>query len=204
MIQRAVLLLCGLFLGIFSILVIKVIIAFRHEAPSHLPYIIVLGAQMKKKGPSLSLQRRLDAAITYLRENDDTIVILSGGQGTNEPMAEAEGMARYMRAQGIDGRRMRLEDRSVNTYQNLCFSRPFISGGIHDGAERGEVSVEQIDMGVGIVTSNFHIYRALKIAGRAGYRHSYGIPSRTENFMLPSAITREVFAIIKDFVTGHL
>ena len=50
-----------------------------------LDYIIVLGAQVRKDGPSPVLKYRLDKAVEYLNENPDTVCIVSGGQGSNEP-----------------------------------------------------------------------------------------------------------------------
>lgn len=55
-----------------------------------LDYIIVLGAQVRKDGPSPVLKYRLDKAVEYLNENPDTVCIVSGGQGSNEPWSEAE------------------------------------------------------------------------------------------------------------------
>ena len=57
-----------------------------------LDYVIVLGAQVRESGPSKALRYRLDRTIDYLEENPDTICIVSGGQGHNEPFAEAQGM----------------------------------------------------------------------------------------------------------------
>ena len=57
-----------------------------------LSYIIVLGAQMKQSGPSVVLEKRLCRAYTYLTENPETLCVLSGGQGSNEPVSEAQGM----------------------------------------------------------------------------------------------------------------
>ena len=52
-----------------------------------LDYVIVLGAQVRESGPSKALRYRLDRTIDYLEENPDTICIVSGGQGHNEPFA---------------------------------------------------------------------------------------------------------------------
>ena len=65
-------------------------------------YCIVLGAQWKPSGPSAVLQKRLDKAVEYLKANPDTKVIVSGGKGANEPMAEAQGMYGYLVQAGIE------------------------------------------------------------------------------------------------------
>ena len=66
-----------------------------------LDYVIVLGAQVRESGPSKALRYRLDRTIDYLEENPDTICIVSGGQGHNEPFSEAQGMADYLQKHGI-------------------------------------------------------------------------------------------------------
>ena len=62
----------------------------------NLDYIIVLGAQVKESGPSVVLRYRLDRAVSYLKENDNTLVIVSGGQGANEKATEASVMKEYL------------------------------------------------------------------------------------------------------------
>ena len=61
-----------------------------------LDYIIVLGAQVKESGPSVVLRYWLDRTVSYLKENDNTLVIVSGGQGANEKATEASVMKEYL------------------------------------------------------------------------------------------------------------
>lgn len=53
--------------------------------------VIVLGAQVRKSGPSTILKYRLDAAAAYLKENPDAVCIVSGAQGSNEPLRKRRG-----------------------------------------------------------------------------------------------------------------
>ena len=55
------------------------------DPASGLDYVIVLGAHVRSTGPSRALALRLDAALDYAADNPDTIFIVSGGQGSNEP-----------------------------------------------------------------------------------------------------------------------
>ena len=112
-------------------------------------YCIVLGAQWKPSGPSAVLRKRLDKAVEYLKANPDTKVIVSGGKGANEHMAEAEGMYGYLVQAGIEEERILVEDKSRSTYENLVYS-----GGLLDRENDRVV----------IVTNNFHVFRVLGIA----------------------------------------
>ncbi|MFQ7337065.1 MAG: YdcF family protein [Roseburia faecis] len=133
---------------VFCIVEGCVISQMHADGRGGLDYIIVLGAQVRKDDPSPVLKYRLDKAVEYLNENPDTVCIVSGGQGSNEPWSEAEGMARYLQEKGIDTARILTEDQSQTTGQNITNSKKLMK----EGAS------------VGIVTNNFHVFRALQIA----------------------------------------
>ena len=177
--------------GMVLLLIIEGMIftQFHATAQAGADYVIVLGAQWKTSGPSYVLQKRLEKAIAYLNDNPDTRVIVSGGQGYNEPISEAEGMKGYLEAAGIDPERILVEDASTNTTQNLIFS--------------GELLNKSEDSVV-IVTNNFHMFRALAIAGKQGYVHAEGLSAGTFPITLPNNLLREAFGVVKDFMANHL
>lgn len=162
---------------------------FSAKAPEDADYCVILGAQMRSFGPSDVLRRRLDAAAAYLKENPDTRVIVSGGQGANEPMTEAEGMYEYLVAAGISPDRILREEESANTYENLKNSSRFLD------REKDRVVV---------VTSNFHVYRALGIARKLGYENADGLAADSYPLMVPNNLLREFFGVLKDLLVGNL
>ena len=158
------------------------IISQMHEkGKAGLDYIIVLGAQVRESGPSAALKYRLDEAVEYLEDNPKTICIVSGGQGANEPYSEAEGMAQSLKEQGIDASRILLEDKSLNTEQNMEYSKALIK----DGAS------------VGIITNDFHLFRAKQIARKYGLDNVCGIAAKSTPVYLPNNMLREFLAEIK-------
>lgn len=161
-----------------------------HASPSPgADYVIILGAQWKPQGPSEALRRRLDIATKYLEQNPDTVVIVSGGQGGNEPISEAAGMRQYLVDIGIDEERILMEDRSTNTMENLVFSSDLLD--------------KQNDRVV-IVTNNFHAFRALQIAHKQGYTNAEGLAASSVVSFLPNNLLREFLGVLKDFLVGNL
>lgn len=177
--------------GLLFFLIIEGMICSRFfaKASPGADYVIVLGAQWKTTGPSYVLQKRLDKAVEYLQENPDTYVIVSGGQGSNEPISEALGMSGYLQEKGISKERIFMEDKSTSTYENLNNSTVFLD--------------KESDKVV-LVTSDFHVFRAEKIAKKQGYVNLEGLAADSYPAMAPNNMLREFFAIIKDFMVGNI
>ncbi len=169
-----------------------IISGFGREGKENLDYVIVLGAQVHKSGPSRVLKMRLDTAYDYAVENPDTVLIVSGGQGGNEPFSEAKGMYDYLLKKGLEEDRIIMEDKSVNTYENLTFSKEIL-----DSLGDGEAQV-------GIVSNNFHVYRAVQLAKHNGYDTVYGISAPSYPYLQVHNMLREFFGVMKDFLTGHM
>lgn len=146
-----------------------------------LPVIIVLGACIRGTKITGSLKRRLDKALLYLHDNPETIVIVSGGQGRGEDVTEAFAMRQYLLECGVPNARITMEDRSRTTEENLKFSKELL--------KRGENKI-------GIVTNNFHIYRAIKLAKAEGYKKVYGITAGCDPVLFFNYMIREFFAVL--------
>ena len=106
----------------FSLICSRVISGMRTSARKDLDYVVVLGAHVKGEVPSRALELRLKAALKYARENEDTVLILSGGQGSGEDITEAKCMENYLTAHGIPKERLVSEEKSTRTKENLKFS----------------------------------------------------------------------------------
>jgi len=154
------------------------------EVPSD--YIIVLGAKVNGEAPSLTLQYRLETAYHYLAAHQSTKAILSGGQGVNEGISEAEAMHRYLVGKGIAEDRLLLENQSTNTYENLRNS--FALLGDHK------------NLNLSIVTSDFHVFRAKLIALKLG-RPISGIGSKNYFPLIPNYYLRELIGVFKALIT---
>lgn len=183
--KRIFIFVCTIGICIFLTILGLILSKMNVNPVNNLDYIIVLGAQVKTNGPSVVLKYRLDRAVSYLKENDNTLVIVSGGQGVNEPATEASVMRKYLINKGINEDRIIIEDQSNTTKENLINSKK-ITGN---------------NKSIGIVTNNFHMYRALLIGEKYGV-NAVGIPSKSNAYYLPNNLLREVFAFIKFIILG--
>lgn len=134
---------CGYFAGGFlAYLLASLLLQF---APKPVPaYCIVLGSGLRPDGqltPTLAKRVQLAAALSA---KTTTQLILSGGQGPDEPEPEAVAMAKALKAQGVAAKRLHLETRSTSTGENLRFSFALVPANAQ----------------IGIVTSDFHLLRA--------------------------------------------
>lgn len=177
--------------GVALFIVVEGLILSQLDAapPAGADVCIILGAQMKASGPSDVLQRRLDRALDYLRENPGTLVVVSGGQGSDEPVSEARGMRDYLVARGIAQERILMEDASTSTWENLDYSAKLID---KDGDK------------VVVVTNNFHVFRAVAIARKQGYGAVQGMAASTHRGNLLNNLFREFLGVVKDFLVGNL
>lgn len=151
-------------------------------------YLIVLGAKVNGTHPSLILRYRIDAAAEYLKQNPGTMVVASGGKGNDEDISEAQCIYQELIRQGIDPGRIRLEEASVNTRENLTNSMKLLD------PERDTVV---------LTTTDFHLFRALRLAKKCGYQHISGNPARSVWWLIPTNYTREFFAILKELICGN-
>ena len=131
---------------------------------------------------------QFNRSLQIVVENPDTIVIVSGGKGYNEPCTEAQGMFDYLVRRGIPAERILQEDKSTNTHQNLKFSSSLM---------------ESKSCSVGIVTNNFHIFRSIGLARKQGFTNVCGISAPSNSFFQPNNMLREFFGVMKDWMAGN-
>ena len=187
--QLCILSVCGI--GLLGFLVIEgFIVGYGRSKPDPgADYAVVLGARVIGKKPSYNLEKRLEKAYNYLQESPDTKAVLSGGKGPGEDISEAQAMYEYLTGRGISGDRLIVEDRSVNTDQNLGYSIAKMTG-----------SKEKVV----IISNRFNLYRALGIARKKGLSHVQGLGSEVKWYTAPNMYVREAFAVMKYTICGRI
>lgn len=146
--------------------------------------VIVLGCAVVGEQPSWMLSYRIDSAYKYLVENPNSVAVLSGGQGSNEDISEAQCMFNVLTEMGIDPDRLYLEDKSTNTFENISFSKRIIDE-------------NNLSSDVAIATSSFHLKRATMIAEKQGLKPAR-ISAYTTRFLRATYYVRDTFGVIKE------
>ncbi|MGN0293373.1 MAG: YdcF family protein [Lachnospiraceae bacterium] len=179
----------GICAGIILLLVIAetgCMIKAACNTPQSGSTVVVLGCKVRDQKPTLILRKRLDAAYDYLLENPDSVCILSGGQGKDEIISETECMYRYLTEKGIDPDRLYQEGQSTSTRENLAFSKEIIEA-------------NHLNPHIAIATSEFHEYRAAKIAESLDLDCS-AVPGRTPGYLFAAYYVRELYGILYEWI----
>lgn len=147
--------------------------------------IIVLGSGIRGELLTQGLKNRLDAAIDCYKENEDLIIVVSGGQGPQEDITEALAMERYLLARGIPQENIIKEEKATSTYENFVNSKSIL-----DSRFGGEYETA-------FVSNEYHIYRASSLARIAGFDTVTHTHSSTMWYTLVPSTLRETLAVVK-------
>lgn len=151
----------------------------------HEDTVIVLGAAVHGKTPSLTLKRRLNKAVSYHTQNPDALIVVSGGQGAQEDITEAEAMKTYLIEKGVNPDKIIKEESATSTYENFVFSKEILDKHFNG------------DYTSCFITNEYHIFRAALCAKRSGITNVSHQHSNTNLSYLTSGSLRECLAVVK-------
>jgi uncharacterized SAM-binding protein YcdF (DUF218 family) len=150
--------------------------------------ILILGSGSPNCQPSTTMESRLDEGLRQAARFPQARVLVTGGVGLGVDCSEASLMADYLIERGIPAQRLLREDRSASTDENLAFSQPILA------AHGIDAAAPMI-----LVTSDFHLLRALRIARKAGYAGIHGAAAPTPRYIRYNAWLREYFATLSSW-----
>ena len=182
--SRPVLAVVGLLTWVFVAggLVLFVAAAYRSRSvslPETCDATVVLGAGLFRDRPSPLLALRCDQAVRLCPPGVPLIV--SGGQGPDEPCTEADAMRRYLSG---SGHTVLCEEAATNTRENILYSLDLL--GLHKPH-------------IGIVTSDFHVLRTRGLARELQQERPFSFTvagSATPASARPAAFLREFVAYV--------
>ena len=152
--------------------------------------ILVLGSGLVKNQPSPILKTRLDRAAEVAQQIPEALIIMTGGLGYQQHISEAEVMRDYLvQNYQIPASQIGLEDASTSTELNLVNAKPIL--------KQHEIDLKA---SIAIVTSDFHLPRAIAIAHKQGYYQVQGYAAPTPLATRYNAWFREYFAYISGWI----
>jgi uncharacterized SAM-binding protein YcdF (DUF218 family) len=152
--------------------------------------VVVLGSKVNGNRPSLTLAKRLDVAAEFLLENPNVNCVVTGGQGADEDYPEAVIMKQYLIDKGVSASRIRVEDKSTSTFENLEFALDVI-------LENNYYS------NICIVTDNFHQLRASMICDKLSIENHYAVSSKPPFNLAMYYWFREMFGLARLYLLGY-
>lgn len=159
----------------------------QHKDLTKPDYLIVLGAGLKGSEIKTSLKYRLDTALEFNKMYPDLKIIVSGGQGPDEDISEAEAMKNYLISHGIDEKLIIMENNSTNTYENFLFTKEIL-----------DKTTNKNDYTLTVVSNGFHMYRSKYLGRKVGF-NCLGYPAPSEALTSFNFYIREFFGVIKAY-----
>lgn len=150
--------------------------------------VVVLGAGIRGDRVTVPLAYRLNAAVEYHQQNPDALIVVSGGQGFQETITEAEAMEKYLLRKGVNPEKIVKEEKATSTNENMRFSKEILD------RKMGS------DYSVVVITNNFHIYRGVQIAKMEGFNDVYHKHAGLKWYNMAPCYLRESLAVLKMWV----
>jgi len=178
-------------------------------------YIIIHGAGLNGSQPTPLLAGRIDKALElWNKQHQHGKFVVSGGQGADEIVSEAQAMRDYLLEKDVPLDAILMEDKSTTTWENLKYSIGVINNdrtaaasaiSVDASSPRGSSAASTIsaDFTTAVVTSDFHVFRCAEYAHNLGLKAD-GIGSHTKGWYWPTAFIREFIAITKAHLWPYL
>lgn len=198
-VQRSILYLFCYFGAMFLATVVCAFLSTRYRPPYDRSYIIILGCGIRADGTLTPLLKgRVDAALAFEKEQFEktgkhAVFVPSGGQGSDEVISESQAMTNYLLEQGVETDRILMEDKSVNTFQNMQFSKQMIE----------QHAADFDNCKIAFSTTNYHIFRGYIYARKNGF-DAKGISAKTKYYFYPNAFLREFIGLLVDRKFSHI
>ena len=190
-------------------------------------YIIIHGAGLDGPRPTPLLAGRIDKALElWNKQHQHGKFVVSGGQGADEVVSEAQAMRDYLLEKGVPADAILMEDKSTTTWENLRYSLAIINADRATGvdatssaavasrdvttaasdastSDASGTAASSSDFTTAVVTSDFHVFRCAEYAHNLGIKAD-GIGSHTKGWYWPTAFIREFIAITKAHLWPYL
>ena len=154
----------------------------RH--PADADNVLVLGMALQNGHPTKDLLLRLDTAKLYAEQHPEAKLILTGGNPDETGKTEAAVMRDLLVEDGFPEERLILEDKAADTEQNFVNTAKLIDPSAP----------------VLVVSSDYHMGRALRMAEEAGFEHADRLPAPSDPLQYGTNIMWEVILKLNQYM----
>ncbi|MBR3304812.1 MAG: YdcF family protein [Christensenellaceae bacterium] len=176
-----------LFSAVVAFFLIRVAVGGSLRSKEDTDCAIVLGMALINGKPSMDLIYRVNAAKRYLDDHPLAFIILTGGNPDSSGTTEAMMMKDLLLKKGADEKRIRLENMAGTTDENFIFS----------------AALTDRERPVAVITSSYHMERALMAAKNAGFTDLKRYPARSDFITYGASVMWETVLILRDCLKGH-
>lgn len=166
----------------------KVIVGGLINTAGPADYAIVLGLALENGEPAPDLLARLNTGKGYLEKQPAATLILTGGNPDASGRTEAAVMRDVLTAQGVPESRLLLEDQARSTRENF----------------RNIAAIEGFskDDPVVMISSNYHMDRAVRTAKSAGFARILRLPAPSDPLSFGANVMWEVILDLNELKLG--
>ena len=150
-------------------------------------HAIVLGLALENGKPAGDLLARLDTAQAYLEESPEARLILTGGNADASGRTEAAVMRDILAERGVAEDRMILEDQAESTKDNF----------------RNTAQIIDPAKPVALISSNYHMDRAVQTAKSAGFSDIRRLPAPSSVLSYGANVLYEVVLELNELTLRH-
>ncbi len=176
-----------LFSAVVAFFMIRVAVGGSLRSKEDTDCAIVLGMALINGKPSMDLIYRVNAAKRYLDDHPLAFIILTGGNPDSGGRTEAIMMKDLLLKTGADEKRVRLENMAGTTDENFTFS----------------TALTDPEKPTAVITSGYHMERALKAAKKAGFTDLKRYPARSDFITYGASVMWETVLILRDCFREH-
>ncbi|MDQ2087520.1 YdcF family protein [Herbivorax sp. ANBcel31] len=183
-VKKIILILSLIILCSFTILHMFVVFSSSFQEPLKSDAILILGfGLVDGEHPDEWLESRLSKGLTLYNEGFGEYIIVSGGKGPTDNIPVSYAMKNWLIEREVPKERILIEDKAVNTFENIILSKAIMNS-------KNLSSVV-------VVTSDFHLFRALKMS-KDHFDNVSGVASNSEGFFKKTIYyLREDLAVLK-------
>ena len=154
----------------------KVVVGSIINTAGQADYAIVLGLALENGEPAPDLLSRLETGRKYLEAYPEAKLILTGGNPDASGRTEAAAMRDVLTEKGVPEDKLILEDQAKSTKENF----------------RNIAGIVSANEPVVMISSNYHMDRAVRIASQSGFPRLMRLPAPSGLFAYGANMLSEV------------